>query len=212
MNTPTDLASLPGPLSRLSWPKNALRPALSLLSVLALLGSCDSGSKRDRDETTQSDSDNDDDDSSESEESETKTGTSKKTSGSKSKAETSTPDKSESSSSDTSDKEDNSSSVPLPEVPKPYKGKKNPNSAGDQKALDEGKKVYAAQGCLDCHGKDGKGPIIGAPDLSVMQRKDDYWLWKISEGSGDIMTPFKDHISEAEIWAVISYMRTFAGK
>ena len=106
-------------------------------------------------------------------------------------------------------------------IPAPYAGMKNP-VVDKADTVAAGKKIYT-DNCATCHGDKGKGDGPGGAslkakpaDLSEVAANDDddRILWTISEGgaaagkSAD-MKPWKDQLSQDEIWQVISYMRTF---
>jgi mono/diheme cytochrome c family protein len=83
-------------------------------------------------------------------------------------------------------------------------------------------KASYEKNCLKCHGKDGKGQTAmgkkaGAKDYTDPKvqeaMKDDVAFKSIKEGMKDkagkvLMKPFED-LSDAEIKALIAYMRTF---
>jgi mono/diheme cytochrome c family protein len=105
-------------------------------------------------------------------------------------------------------------------VPAPYAGMKNP-LAGKADAVDAGKATFM-DNCSTCHGDKGKGDGPGGASLKVKPAdltevaandEDDRIIWTISEGgaaagkSAD-MRPWKDQLSQEEIWQVVTYMRT----
>jgi mono/diheme cytochrome c family protein len=73
-----------------------------------------------------------------------------------------------------------------------------------------GKKLYDTQGCMACHGNNARGAV--GPDLT-----DDEWLRAPSDEmifntikfgrSGTLMSPFKDAMSDEQIWKLVSYLR-----
>lgn len=113
----------------------------------------------------------------------------------------------------------------LDKIPKEYQDKHMP--AGwwtDPKIIAEGKKVFEGYVnpeavCAACHGRDGKPLLTGTRDLRdptyVNKMTDSYWYWRIEEGVPlTAMTPWKEKITEEQIWKVIAYEHTFthAGK
>ena len=77
-------------------------------------------------------------------------------------------------------------------------------------AAADGKKLYDTQGCMACHGNNARGAV--GPDLT-----DDEWLRAPSDEmifntikngrSGTLMSPFKDAMSDEQIWKLVSYLR-----
>lgn len=93
----------------------------------------------------------------------------------------------------------------------------NPVKAGDE-SLKTGKEIWAKH-CQSCHGKAGKGDGSKAAQLKTLpgdftkadfhKQTDGAIFYKISEGRDD-MPAFKKKIPDQdEIWAVVTYMRTF---
>jgi len=80
----------------------------------------------------------------------------------------------------------------------------------------EGKALFNAI-CFVCHGKSGLGDGINAASLArkpanltseaVQQQSDGALFWKITEGNPPMLS-FKNTLSEAQRWKVISYVRT----
>jgi mono/diheme cytochrome c family protein len=107
-----------------------------------------------------------------------------------------------------------------PAVPAPYTGKTNPK-ANDATAADAGKAIYASN-CAACHGDKGMGDGPSAASLDPKPKalateignlKDDYLIWRISEGGAmapynSAMPAWKNSLSEDQIWQVISFLRT----
>jgi cytochrome c6 len=82
---------------------------------------------------------------------------------------------------------------------------------------DSGKDIFESN-CAMCHGDDGTGTdagrSLGAPDLSsddVQKLSDDMLFDVISKGKNN-MPSFKDQLSQDDIKAAISHVRTFAAK
>lgn len=93
----------------------------------------------------------------------------------------------------------------------------------NSKTIAKGKAVYQGKGsCVLCHGVDGQGNGLGAPSLDPSPRnfrRPGFWrhrtdgevFWTIKHGSfGTGMVAYGDFLTDEEIWAVISYVHTFA--
>lgn len=103
-------------------------------------------------------------------------------------------------------------------VPAEYAGKTNPLGSD---AATAGKAVYDVQ-CASCHGDGGKGDgpagqalTPPAADLvaSASKNGDDYLHYRIAEGGAmdpynSSMPPFKNVLSDDEIWQVVAYVNT----
>jgi mono/diheme cytochrome c family protein len=72
--------------------------------------------------------------------------------------------------------------------------------------------------CVPCHGKDGRGAAVRAtmpriPDLSLHSwneaRSDARLVVSIREGKGAQMPPFRARLADAQIQALVAYVRTF---
>jgi mono/diheme cytochrome c family protein len=101
------------------------------------------------------------------------------------------------------------------------KSTRNP-VAPTPESLATGKRVYMRY-CASCHGANGEGGsgndlIPAAPDLTDKE-------WKHGSSDGEIfgvikdgvppdlnMVPFKDQISDTDIWNVVNYLRSIAKK
>ncbi len=80
----------------------------------------------------------------------------------------------------------------------------------DLAAAAAGKKLYDAQGCMACHGNNARGAV--GPDLT-----DDEWMRAPSDEmifntirngrAGTLMSPFKDAMSDEQIWQLVTYLR-----
>ena len=102
-------------------------------------------------------------------------------------------------------------------IPAEYQGKTNPIPA-DEASLARGEAIYARE-CATCHGDGGMGDgpaSMGldpapAPIAHTSQMLgDSYLFWRISEGGAQFntaMLPFKDTLTERDIWDVINYVR-----
>jgi len=81
-----------------------------------------------------------------------------------------------------------------------------------------GAAIYKAK-CATCHGADGKGqsPMgkkmnlrdLGSPDV---QKQTDKQLYDWTAAGKGKMPAYKDKLSDEEIKALVTYMRTFAHK
>lgn len=91
--------------------------------------------------------------------------------------------------------------------------------------VEKGKVLYYGKGtCFNCHGKDGSGngPVAAQLDPSPRNfQHHGFWrhrtegeiFWVIKNGSpGTSMIGFVGQLTDEEIWAVIQYERSFAGK
>lgn len=110
---------------------------------------------------------------------------------------------------------------PPPPVPAEYQDKHMPEGWWtDPKIIEEGKKIYTGEfnidvNCASCHGKDGKPVKRGARDFRTQQRmsqySDSFWYWRIAEGVPRTkMKPWKEKLSEEEIWKLVAYEHTFS--
>jgi len=91
--------------------------------------------------------------------------------------------------------------------------------------IEKGKSVYNGKGgCVTCHGVDGDGKGPGAVNMNPSPRNfqhHGFWrhrtegelFWVIKHGSpGTAMIAFGSVLSDEEIWALIHYEHTFAGR
>ena len=102
-------------------------------------------------------------------------------------------------------------------IPAEYQGKTNPIPA-DEASLARGEEIYAQQ-CATCHGDGGMGdgpagqgldPAPAPVAHSSQMLSDSYLFWRINEGGIEFQTamiPYKNILSEDEIWDVINYIR-----
>jgi cbb3-type cytochrome c oxidase subunit III len=74
--------------------------------------------------------------------------------------------------------------------------------------------LYVAQKCIGCHGPDGKGKVKGVPDFTdaAWQKKesDADLISQIKKGAPPKMPSYKDKLNDAEIKALVAYVRAFA--
>lgn len=91
--------------------------------------------------------------------------------------------------------------------------------------IEQGKAIYHGKGtCFTCHGADGDGKGPAAAKLNPLPRNfqhHGFWrhrtegelFWVIKHGSpGTAMIGFSQVLSDEEIWSLIHYERTFAGR
>ncbi len=91
--------------------------------------------------------------------------------------------------------------------------------------VEQGKALYHGKGtCFNCHGNYGNGKGPGATQLDPSPRNfqhHGFWrhrtegelFWVIKHGSpGTAMAGFGPVLSDEEIWSLIQYERTFAGR
>lgn len=73
--------------------------------------------------------------------------------------------------------------------------------------------IYKTQKCDICHGMDGKGQVKGVPDFTdkAWQQKttDAAMTEQIKKGKPPQMPAYESKLSEAEITAMVAYIRTF---
>lgn len=90
-----------------------------------------------------------------------------------------------------------------------------------------GRELYAEK-CALCHGSRGEGwdwskkvakPPIPVPDLAkVTPERSDQFLFDVVKDGGEavgqtrFMPPFGFQLSDQEVWDLVAYMRSFAGK
>lgn len=72
--------------------------------------------------------------------------------------------------------------------------------------------LYTAQGCVQCHGDDGKGIMQGSPDFTSkgwqMAAKDEQLAGVIKKGHPP-MPAYGSRLSDAQIADLVSYLHTF---
>lgn len=110
------------------------------------------------------------------------------------------------------------------ETPAEYADLTNPFE-GDHEAAEAGAEIYEIN-CSTCHGPEGLGDGPAAEgldpkpaslaDAHLMEDMSDGALfWRVSEGGGfapfnSAMPPWKDTLTEDQIWQVITFLREFA--
>jgi mono/diheme cytochrome c family protein len=94
------------------------------------------------------------------------------------------------------------------------KDEKKPDTTKPSPKIDAAA-LFGAQRCAGCHGADGKGKMKGAPDFTdaAWQKKetDAEFAAQIKNGKKP-MPAYGDKLSEDEIKALVSYVRSFAKK
>src|SRR5680860_563547 len=85
-------------------------------------------------------------------------------------------------------------------------------------SITQGRDLYS-QTCMICHGPTGKGdgPAAAAlqphpgvlSDPKMWQHRDGELFWKISNGKGP-MPPFKDALTEKQLWNLVNFIRTLS--
>jgi len=104
-------------------------------------------------------------------------------------------------------------------IPTDYASKHMPEGWWtDQAILQEGQQLYLGKmkpdvNCAKCHGENGKPIKSGARNFrdtdNMKKYSDSHIFWRISEGVPySTMGPFKDKITEDEIWKVIVFVST----
>jgi mono/diheme cytochrome c family protein len=94
--------------------------------------------------------------------------------------------------------------------------------ADSPEIVEKGKPLYEGKGgCVNCHGKEGRGDGPVARELNPSPRNfhhHGFWrhrtegeiFWVIKHGSpGTSMIGFGSQLTDEEIWTVIRYLRTF---
>lgn len=100
-------------------------------------------------------------------------------------------------------------------VPEEAKKKENPLEQSEQ-IIKAGNQIFQ-QLCAVCHGKRGIGDGITAAtlnpkpanlqDSTIQAQSDGALFWKISEGRPP-MPGFKSQLSEKQVWALVTYIRS----
>lgn len=96
----------------------------------------------------------------------------------------------------------------------PAAGYGNRNAGSKTATTVDAASLYVAQKCLGCHGPDGKGKVKGVPDFTdaAWQKKesDADLISQIKKGAPPKMPSYKDKLNDAEIKALVAYVRAFA--
>jgi mono/diheme cytochrome c family protein len=90
----------------------------------------------------------------------------------------------------------------------------SPVAYGDD-AIREGRKHYLRL-CQNCHGKDGKAlesfdfeaTDLTQPDLYRHGSTDGDLFFSTREGAGNDMPPFKDKLTDQQVWEVVLFLRS----
>ncbi len=105
-------------------------------------------------------------------------------------------------------------------VPAAYASKHMPVGWwSDESIVEEGRALYLGLthrdvNCAECHGRTGKPVKSGARnfrDTASMKRySDSHLLWRLAEGVPYTqMRGYKDKLSEAQLWKIVAFVRTF---
>jgi mono/diheme cytochrome c family protein len=87
-----------------------------------------------------------------------------------------------------------------------------------RKSIAEGKKYYLAN-CVECHDQDGKGlnrrdfsgtppADLTDPDLWTHGTSEQAIFKNTKEGTTDDMPPYKDKMTDEEIWYTVNFVRS----
>jgi len=97
---------------------------------------------------------------------------------------------------------------------------KNPISA-DEASIEEGRKLYQHH-CASCHGPTGKGDgsmaLAGGTPANLTDENWDHGssdgeiFVVIRDGTSSDMEPYKDRLSEKQIWNLVNYIRSIGPK
>ena len=87
--------------------------------------------------------------------------------------------------------------------------------AGDAKAIENGAKLFKRISCHGCHGgnaRGGTGPDL--TDAEWLREPTDAMIFNtIKNGRpGTMMSPFRDDMSDDQIWYLVSYLRELGRK
>lgn len=97
---------------------------------------------------------------------------------------------------------------------------KNP-IASDAPSIEEGRKLYLRQ-CASCHGPAGKGDgsmaLAGGTPANLTDETWDHGssdgeiFVVIRDGTSSDMEPYKDRLSEKQMWQLVNYIRSLGPK
>jgi mono/diheme cytochrome c family protein len=97
---------------------------------------------------------------------------------------------------------------------------KNP-IASDAASIEEGKKLYL-RNCASCHGPSGKGDgsmaLAGGTPANLTDETWDHGssdgeiFVVIRDGTSSDMEPYKDRLSEKQIWDIVNFIRSLSAK
>jgi len=100
-------------------------------------------------------------------------------------------------------------------------GRKNPLEATPP-AIDQGQKLYSSSDCSLCHGKDGEGKGVLAKDINMnthnwrdpnaLRGLSDGELFSILAKGKGRMPGYEMHETPDQLWQMILYIRSLAGK
>jgi mono/diheme cytochrome c family protein len=81
--------------------------------------------------------------------------------------------------------------------------------AGDPDAIQEGRRLYASQGCSACHGVGGGGGMGKAIlDDTWVFGSDDETLYKLMKGQIPQQTMPKIALSDEQVWKMLAFVRS----
>lgn len=110
--------------------------------------------------------------------------------------------------------EENFTPAPV-DIPQEYRAMKNP-VAPSEASVKEGERLYSVY-CSTCHGATGRGRELKVqgqvpPYLKILpQRTDGELYYILSMGlkinNQTVMLPYRDLLTEEEIWHIINYLR-----
>jgi len=97
---------------------------------------------------------------------------------------------------------------------------KNPIPS-DAASIEEGRKLYA-RNCASCHGPTGKGDgsmaLAGGTPANLTDETWDHGssdgeiFVVIRDGTSSDMEPYKDRLSEKQIWQLVNFIRSLSAK
>lgn len=97
---------------------------------------------------------------------------------------------------------------------------KNP-IASDAASIEEGRKLYS-RNCASCHGPSGKGDgsmaLAGGTPANLTDETWDHGssdgeiFVVIRDGTSSDMEPYKDRLSEKQIWHIVNFIRSLSVK
>lgn len=94
----------------------------------------------------------------------------------------------------------------------------NPYSLNDEEVFANGQDFYEML-CASCHGSAGDGgggagqtfnpPPADFTTETVQKQSDGALFWKVWEGNPPAMIPYKQLLSEDEVWQIVIYLRQY---
>ena len=92
----------------------------------------------------------------------------------------------------------------------------NPIASSDE-SIDRGRNLYRNQGCVNCHGSDGRALIEVSGDATDLTSPSEFQsgmsdgeiFRSIRDGAGVAMPPHKGQLRESEeIWDIVNFIKT----